>query len=253
MSNAGRHQEAPGPYPMAAEGRGGEDMKLDAYQMHQMQAAAMLARGFNSVDVDSVGPAPPTPVSQSSSDSPASEEQHHREDIRKPQVHSTMLPVHTVHPHMYNNGFTFPIPPMHATAPIPTQAFAAAPAPQPQPQHQAAPIEQAQPVIQEEEIQEEEEAPKKRTRRGKERIRRIHLPVREGMEDLSSSEGSGSDWDEVKPAEGTKLPPGYTGRRRVKKPTDGKIKPSYYYPTEGNTRGVPVFEPTYEEFKDFNR
>ena len=96
--------------------------------------------------------------------------------------------------------------------------------------------------------------PKQRVYR--ERNRKIQLPVREGMNELSDDEGDGSEW--AIPAPDAELPPGYDGKRRVrpegeKLRPDGKIKPSYYYPTEGSARGVPVFEPTIEEFKDFNR
>ena len=92
-------------------------------------------------------------------------------------------------------------------------------------------------------------------RQRRERIRRIHLPVREGADELSEDEGDGSEW--AQPPEDAQVPPGYDGPRRVrpegeKVRPDGKIKPSYYYPTEGSSRGVPVFEPTLEEFKDFN-
>lgn len=92
-------------------------------------------------------------------------------------------------------------------------------------------------------------------RQRRERIRRIHLPVREGADELSEDEGDGSEW--AQPPEDAQVPPGYDGPRRVrpegeKVRPDGKIKPSYYYPTDGSSRGVPVFEPTMEEFKDFN-
>lgn len=95
--------------------------------------------------------------------------------------------------------------------------------------------------------------PKQRVYR--ERNRKIQLPVREGMNELSDDEGDGSEW--AIPAPDVEVPPGYDGKRRVrpegeKLRPDGKIKPSYYYPTEGSARGVPVFEPTIEEFKDFN-
>lgn len=101
--------------------------------------------------------------------------------------------------------------------------------------------------------QHEEAAPRQREYRP--RIRRIHLPVREGADELSDDEGDGSEW--AQPPEDAQLPPGYDGPRRVrpegeKVRPDGKIKPSYYYPTEGSHRGIPVFEPTMEEFKDFN-
>lgn len=53
-------------------------------------------------------------------------------------------------------------------------------------------------------------------------------------------------------------PPAWDGiRRRKRVPGDTRIRPAYYYPTDGNTssrskaRGVPVFEPTWDEFKDF--
>ena len=103
--------------------------------------------------------------------------------------------------------------------------------------------------------QHDEEAPAQAPKQRRERIRKIHLPVRDGMDELSDDEGDGSEW--AQPAEGTPVPPGYDGPRRVRPEgetvrPDGKIKPSYYYPTEGSSRGVPVFEPTMEEFKDFN-
>lgn len=113
-------------------------------------------------------------------------------------------------------------------------------------------ITTAEDNIEEQEQETEQPARRKPGRPAKERIRRIHLPVRPGMDQLSDSEGSGSEWGDPTEEDLLKLPPGYTGRRRVKKPTDGSIKPAYYYPTEGSTRGVPVFEPSYEEFKDFN-
>lgn len=99
----------------------------------------------------------------------------------------------------------------------------------------------------------EAEAPRQREKRP--RIRRIELPVREGADELSDDEGDGEEWGQ--PPEDAQLPPGYDGPRRLrpegeKVRPDGKIKPSYYYPTEGSHRGVPVFEPTMEEFKDFN-
>jgi hypothetical protein len=161
------------------------------------------------------------------------------EQQRQP-AHSFQLPVHTMQAQMPVHM------PFHHTPALPHQS----PAP-PTPASIQAPaaVQEQPPQPEDEDIQ---EAPVRRARRTKERVRRIHLPVREGMDELSSSEGSGSEWDEPVLAEGQTLPPGYTGRRRVKKPADGKIKPAYYYPTEGHTRGVPVFEPTYEEFKDFN-
>ena len=93
----------------------------------------------------------------------------------------------------------------------------------------------------------------------RERVRRIHLPVREGMDELSDSAGDNDDeWGTPELASGeTCFPAGYDGSRRLssyrKTAKDGKIKPSYYYPTESSgTRGVPVFEPSYEDFHDFN-
>ena len=106
------------------------------------------------------------------------------------------------------------------------------------------------------ELRQPQPAAKEKPYQARERIKRIHLPVREGMNDLSDDEGDGSEWAIPQLKEGEKLPPGYDGKRRIRKSaaeTDGKIKPSYYYPTENNSRGVPVFEPTYEEFRDFNR
>jgi len=87
----------------------------------------------------------------------------------------------------------------------------------------------------------------------RERIRRIHLPVREGMDELSDDEGDGSQWAYPTEEEKKNLPPGFEGKRRIKDPNDKKIKPAYYYPTDSSARGVPVFEPSYEEFRDFNR
>lgn len=95
-------------------------------------------------------------------------------------------------------------------------------------------------------------------REKRERIKRIHLPIRDGMNDISGdeAENDGPDWEIPQTKEGETLPPGYDGKRRIKKeyPATDKnpIKPSYYYPTEGSSRGVPVFEPTMEEFRDFN-
>lgn len=184
-----------------------------------------VEHGVQPTSANDVGP--PSPVSQTDS----------HDGRQHPQPGRTFeLPVHTVQMAM---------PAQDAAA-----AGLAAPAPISAPvQAPASASTQEQPA--EEQLVEEEAAPK-RARRTKERVRRIHLPVREGMDELSSSEGSGSEWDEPVLAAGQTLPPGYSGKRRVKKPADGKIKPAYYYPTEGSTRGVPVFEPTYEEFKDFN-
>lgn len=172
--------------------------------------------------------------SQNGPPTPDSSSHEGEQQQQSQQAHSFQLPVHTVQMQMpmQHSAPSFQAP---ATAPAPVQAPAQVQAPEPQAEE--AEVEVQQP---------------RRARRTKERIRRIHLPVREGMDELSSSEGSGSEWDEPVLAPGQKLPPGYTGKRRVKKPQDGKIKPAYYYPTEGSTRGVPVFEPTYEEFKDFN-
>lgn len=190
---------------------------------------------------------PPTPVSQTAEER-ISHVLAEKQQQQQPPQHSFQLPVHTVQMQMpipyYNHRQHL----LNATTPAPAPPPPAAP-----PAAAQVPVAVAEEeVVQEAEEEEEPAQPIKRTRRTKERIRRIHLPVREGMDELSSSEGSGSEWDEPVLAEGQKLPPGYSGRRRVKKPTDGKIKPAYYYPTEGHTRGVPVFEPTYEEFKDFN-
>lgn len=171
---------------------------------------------------------PPTPASSAGSEGSGSHDHH----ARQRQQHSFQLPIHTAPMQM-------PVQNIQPSLQAPSPAAPPAPA-----------EEAEQPPAEDHEAVEDHQP--KRARRTKERIRRIHLPVREGMDELSSSEGSGSEWDEPVLAEGARLPPGYSGKRRVKKPTDGKIKPAYYYPTEGSTRGVPVFEPTYEEFKDFN-
>lgn len=195
---------------------------------------AVVENGVQSKCVNHVGP--PSPVSQTDS------HDGQQQQLQQPQqqARSFELPVHTVQMSMPTH---FPA----SSAAAPPASSISTPVQAPAPPANTAVAEQP-PAAEE---AEEEVAPK-RTRRTKERIRRIHLPVREGMDELSSSEGSGSEWDEPVLAEGQKLPPGYSGKRRVKKPADGKIKPAYYYPTEGSTRGVPVFEPTYEEFKDFN-
>lgn len=111
-------------------------------------------------------------------------------------------------------------------------------------------------------IQRENIDPEEKPYQARERIKRIRLPVREGMEELSEDEGDWSEWNvpdpeaEADPEAKDKHPPGYDGPRRKRNPeNDGKphrIKPSYYYPTEGSSRGVPVFEPSMEEFRDFN-
>lgn len=87
----------------------------------------------------------------------------------------------------------------------------------------------------------------------RERIRRIHLPVREGMDEISDDEGDGSQWAYPTEEEKKNLPPGFMGKRRIKDSNYKKIKPAYYYPTDSSARGVPVFEPSYEDFRDFNR
>ena len=66
------------------------------------------------------------------------------------------------------------------------------------------------------------------------------------------------DWDESSDDEDEDLhPPGPDGiRRRIRKPDQQAIRPSYYYPLPDGaasnfSKGVPVFEPTMEEFHDF--
>lgn len=229
------------------EGRKGVNGYTDSIHMPVMATAASREGGVSHLSSSSSDGksenGPPTPVSQTAEERISHVAEKQQQQQQQPPQHSFQLPVHTVQmPIPYYNHRQH----LNATIPVPAPPPATA---------QASPAPQVQAAAEEEVVEQEEEEPAqpiKRTRRTKERIRRIHLPVREGMDELSSSEGSGSEWDEPVLAEGQKLPPGYSGRRRVKKPTDGKIKPAYYYPTEGHTRGVPVFEPTYEEFKDFN-
>ena len=64
-------------------------------------------------------------------------------------------------------------------------------------------------------------------------------------------------WEESSDDEDDDLePPSSDGiRRRKRKPDQKRIRPAYYYPTHeaaaAYTKGVPVFEPTMEEFEDF--
>jgi hypothetical protein len=70
--------------------------------------------------------------------------------------------------------------------------------------------------------------------------------------DPSSGTSSSSDSDSDDDAHYGEEEGATIEERRNKRPKR-PYKPAYYYPTDSNTRGCPVFEPTMDEFRDFYR